>query len=516
MPQRRWGLLVTLAGTLTVLSACARPIETMDCWRKLPEPDPRSRADYVAWAQACGQRGVTDNAWGAYARLMASFPEPEAKEQLYVGYAVRWPWEEERFAAAAAWLDRAAASFELLREASQHEHLYAPLMPDGPYLLHVTSEKRNPIRKAVRGLAAAGWREFYRGDPKPLRQDALVMLRVAHHLDEAVTPTGRLGTGGFARSLYRDVLLQLLDRCEDPGAVAAELLEALCEADPPPPSLVRTVTMQYAALADMYQRVYRWDDAAGRYVMDRGEIDSVRSEFRRLRKLSDQEITEQLLPSDYEASIAFLKAHHEKLLEYVDQPYADIREVMDRLDGAVDRKGTYLTQTTVRKLRRFLIERNQVVAARRATHLIYALWTHRHARGTFPPSLDELDVTDLAELRRDAFSPRDFAYRLTAEGFTLYSLGIDMVDQGGRHAEDWGFEDGGDYVFWPMQPITPPWLRPRILITSDGRILEQPRDGGPVRELSPEEIGLTSQEEEESEPAQPTRKRAPSGETEEN
>ena len=75
-------------------------------------------------------------------------------------------------------------------------------------------------------------------------------------------------------------------------------------------------------------------------------------------------------------------------------------------------------------------------------------------------------------------------------------------------------EDGGDYVFWPVQPITPPWLRPRILITSDGRILEQPRDGGPVRELSPEEIGLTGEKEDEPESAPPAGKQQGAGGTE--
>jgi hypothetical protein len=513
MPQIRWQLLVALTGTLTVLSACARPAETADCWRSPPEPNPRSRADYVGWALACGKQGLTDNAWDVYAKLIAGFPEPEAKEQLYVGYAVRWPWDEERFAPAAAWLDRAAPSFDLLREASRHEQLYAPLKPDGPFLMHVTSEKRNPIRQAVRGLAAADWREFYRGDPQRLRNDALVMLRVNHHLDQALTPTGRLGSGSFIRQLYRDVLLQLLNRSDDPAAVAAGMLEGLRQADPPPPSLVRTVMMEYAALADMYQRIYRWDDAAGRYVMVRDEIDPLRSEFRRLRKLSEEEVTEQLLPSDYEASVEFLKAHYEKLAEYVDLPYADIVTIIERLERATDQEGTFLTQETIRNIRRFLIERNQVVAARRATHLIYALWAHRHTHGAFPASLDELDVPNLAELRRDPFSPREFVYRPTADGFIIYSLGVDLVDQDGRHAEDWGFEDGGDYVFWPVQPITPPWLRPRILITSDGRILEQPRDGGPVRELSPEEIGLTGEQEEEPEAAPPTVKHESPGGT---
>ena len=490
----RWMVMSLAGSTLAALSACAGP-SAGDLWQNPPEPDPQNPADFVAWVQSCAQQGVSDNAWDIYGQLI-ELPAPDAGEQLYIGYAARWPWEEERFAKAAAWIERSGRAFELLREASRHQGLHAPLERNGPYLLNITSPSRNAIRVAARGLAAAGWREFYQGRPEQLHSDALVLLGVAHHLDRAPTPTGRLGKGAFSRWLYRDVLLQLLERSDDPGRLAAELLGPLRRADPPAHGLVRMVMRQYAALADMYQRIYSWDQQVGRYIMSRAEIDPLRSRFRRLRDISQEEVTERLLPSDYDASVAFIKAQRRKLAEVVDLPYADSSERLQELDEAVTSQGTYLTQGTVKKLRRFLIERWQTVAYRRATHLVYALWAHRQARGVFPESLDELDLPDLAELRRDPFSPGDFSYRRTDDGFTLYSWGVDCSDQGGSHRGDWGLQEPGDYVFWPVQPITPPWLRPRILITSDGRIFEQPRDGGPPREISPEELGIINAGEE--------------------
>ena len=63
-------------------------------------------------------------------------------------------------------------------------------------------------------------------------------------------------------------------------------------------------------------------------------------------------------------------------------------------------------------------------------------------------SLDRLDLPNLAELRIDPFSGRDFVYRSTDAGFRLYSFGDNFQDDGGRHAF-WKKE--GDVVFWPVQ-----------------------------------------------------------------
>ena len=62
----------------------------------------------------------------------------------------------------------------------------------------------------------------------------------------------------------------------------------------------------------------------------------------------------------------------------------------------------------------------------------------------------------------DPFSGKPFAYRTTAEGFILYSAGVDRDDDGGRHSRSWGrsrpdnaydedWQPDGDYVFWPVQ-----------------------------------------------------------------
>jgi hypothetical protein len=70
----------------------------------------------------------------------------------------------------------------------------------------------------------------------------------------------------------------------------------------------------------------------------------------------------------------------------------------------------------------------------------------------FPGDLSELVTADyLKSVPDDPFSGGLITYRLTDEGFILYSFGVDFDDDGGTPSK-WGYvEKGGDQVFWPVQ-----------------------------------------------------------------
>jgi len=277
--------------------------------------------------------------------------------------------------------------------------------------------------------------------------------------------------------IYRDLLLQYLDRVPNRSETAARWFSNIVEADPPYWPGVRTVMMQYARVADLYQRIYRPEPESDKLVMDRSLIEPFRERFPAMRKLSDEEFNVALPASDYELSLQFLRRYHDRMAELVDQPCVGALDEVEKLKTALGAEGTLLTRTTFRRLRRYYVDRQMTIATRRATHLVYAIWAHRERTGTFPARLDELRVPGLSEMRRDPFSVGDFVYVPCEDNFRLYSMGLDFADQGGVHSSDWGAREAADYVFWPVQVITPPWKRPRILMMSDGRIIEQRRDG---------------------------------------
>lgn len=65
-----------------------------------------------------------------------------------------------------------------------------------------------------------------------------------------------------------------------------------------------------------------------------------------------------------------------------------------------------------------------------------ALRAYRLERGSYPPSLDALTPTFLQRVPRDPFSAASFRYRRTKNSYTLYSIGPDGKDDGGKPARD--------------------------------------------------------------------------------
>jgi len=90
-----------------------------------------------------------------------------------------------------------------------------------------------------------------------------------------------------------------------------------------------------------------------------------------------------------------------------------------------------------------------------ATFTILALQRYRREKGSYPAALDALKQSGyLDTLPADPYSNGPLTYRAVGDGFTLYSVGPDFVDNGGTPGTDskgrrrlWA--DQGDTVFWP-------------------------------------------------------------------
>jgi hypothetical protein len=81
-------------------------------------------------------------------------------------------------------------------------------------------------------------------------------------------------------------------------------------------------------------------------------------------------------------------------------------------------------------------------ARRDGVRIMLALELHKAARGSYPASLAELDLTPLGGvLPSDTLGGGAFGYRLltndpAGRGYLLYSLGLDAVDDGGEAQSD--------------------------------------------------------------------------------
>ncbi len=91
----------------------------------------------------------------------------------------------------------------------------------------------------------------------------------------------------------------------------------------------------------------------------------------------------------------------------------------------------------------------------RMAGLACALERHRIARGAYPDALDALIPEFLPKLPHDPCDGQPFRYRLNEEGYLLYSIGTDRVDDSGKVNDLADQASGPDWRWWSPAPPQP-------------------------------------------------------------
>ena len=89
-------------------------------------------------------------------------------------------------------------------------------------------------------------------------------------------------------------------------------------------------------------------------------------------------------------------------------------------------------------------------------HVAFALAAFRADNGRYPATLDELAPKYLAKIPGDLFSGQPLVYRLTDEGYLLYSVGVNEIDEEGQSKDD---KPQGDDIRVRMPVLEP--VRPK-------------------------------------------------------
>lgn len=107
---------------------------------------------------------------------------------------------------------------------------------------------------------------------------------------------------------------------------------------------------------------------------------------------------------------------------------------------------------------RFVEINSRAFVMQRGVRTVRAIFDRAGPAHDFPETLDFLCGEDFVI---DGYTGRNFIYRKTKDGFTLYSTGVDRDDDGGVHDPRWGEKSNkageslppdGDFVFWPNPP----------------------------------------------------------------
>ena len=68
--------------------------------------------------------------------------------------------------------------------------------------------------------------------------------------------------------------------------------------------------------------------------------------------------------------------------------------------------------------------------------IVLALKAYKYERGEYPESLEKLQERLDWQVPEDPFSGKDYIYAREEDGFTLYSIGLNMMDDGGLPDRD--------------------------------------------------------------------------------
>lgn len=144
-------------------------------------------------------------------------------------------------------------------------------------------------------------------------------------------------------------------------------------------------------------------------------------------------------------------------LEYMDQvitasqlAWPESRDRMAELAGESEEQSEIylLSRTLMPVFGRGTLSKDRMTADFRAAQIALALKAYRTTHGAYPASLSALEAADW-KISLDPFTSKPYIYRREGEGFIVYSLGPNGLDNRGiPHAEGMSWEDGPyDIVF---------------------------------------------------------------------
>ena len=413
-----------------------------------PQPDPANPINYIAWINQTFEKDLKDNAFHEYQTAFNRLQPYQGRWQRVVDD----PWVENP--QVTAWLRANREGLDLFRQATQREDCFYHHSPPEPVgdpridqcLLGVSVPWVSKYRDATIGLMAQGYQAAKAGNHPALADNALVVLKSAHHYYAGPMLAVRsLATRG-ASWAYTGIA-QALDKSADPDALATSIVKELETIDPPLPRLRFNAQME---------RVVSWDFCQRLFVPGEQHLYEPLCQAISKMRGRDLDAVERMIinRAGFDGTLRDVNAYFDLLEEWVDRPYhltpPEKREQEQR------RRFGYIPAETKNPVVKLILpsfsavrdQNTQLSATRRATHLIVQLHDYHRRRGEFPERLDQLETANLAELRVDPFSGRDFVYRKERKSFKLYTVSSNMKDDGGRHETK--RLDRGDYVFWPV------------------------------------------------------------------
>jgi len=339
----------------------------------------------------------------------------------------------------AAWIKANQKPLDLVVQASKRPRLFFPFYaghrPD------VIEETLLPqlqfFRQTTLAVSLRALTRLQDGDAAGFEEDLMAPHRLARLLGEQVT---------IIEMLVGHATAELACQAERIGASSGKI----------PPAQLETMIGELAAPGDFPSTVANMN-IGERYMMldclqalatlpdDRAAVVfQAMTDPRQNRPLSFPPFVYRLVPVPWEQSMRVVNHAQDGLIAAMSQPsYALSLAALEDWDSQLaqmrqsnpvwmDMTGEWPMMTLTPSSRNFLKHDYELKAEIRLTQVALALAVYKAAHGAYPAALTDLSPDELASVPLDPFVDRPFVYAPTAKGFTLYSVGPNMVDDRGK------------------------------------------------------------------------------------
>jgi len=436
------------------------------CFIPLIVGRPTVSVNYVDWLNELvkGERNESDNARPYYQKAIELYVK-NPQDWLY-GSGKVWSVDlnDVELNVLSKWLEDNRGALEALREGSLRSDFWNEYQSDETKLdknrLSGTLMASNLVDNAMeilpkyRHLAfAMRWQIIYEadnGDINKALKDCVALTKFGGHLHGHGLLIEQL-VGIALEAMANSTTFMLLDRMDVSADVLKNVQEELDKqfgTQEPVISMEAEKVFWY----DKIQRTFTDDGQGGGRMLVRGMAYVVTDDWK------------------------------ENLWRFVSFNYPDRQEVVVNIDKYFGRFAEIITETPW-ELRDETIDdqlwnevnitplmlKIQTPAHERVSQIAWRMKTGRQAlltvlaviryekeKGGYPAGLDELVKAGyLKKLPMDPYSDGPLVYRKTESGFLLYSLGVNLKDDGGElglssRGTPKMYMDDGDWVFWPV------------------------------------------------------------------
>jgi hypothetical protein len=389
----------------------------------------------------------------------------------WLGHATSRAWKSEEFPRVVEWIGINEKPMQVFEQASKRMRFLAPLSHPPDLELHqrllfaAIIPWVGPIEDAIDLLIArAQWR-IAEKQYDPAWQDFVTAIRLGRLVAQGPTLVESLGAARIETMAYRGIfsLLNSSDLQMD------FLMRAQKEFDrlPTRPELAQRIQVGERCMAlDALLAQHRYGPNATEAYMGKKFEPSDRRVLNSYRKLDwDPELKK--INAWYDQMVAILKekdrvkqqGEFQQMLmttysmrTKIDDERNSFWRFFDSTQTRLTRMADIMIVMLAPAIQRVQLTRDRMLQHERLVRVGLALAIYQKEKGTYPTSLAELAPKYIATIPDDLFTGKPMIYRKTDDGYLLYSVGPNGLDEEGRDEKS---EQRGDDIVLriPLPPL---------------------------------------------------------------